>query len=244
MQLVLDPRKLARFFAWIVISLTLVHIVGQLTVFLFGYETLAGRVILKLFHTDLERNVPSLYSSVALLFCSVLLTAIAAAKHDRLDAYAPHWAGLALIFLLLSIDEAVAIHEHLMGPVHAVIETSGVFLFAWYIPVGICLLILAAAYGRFVKNLPLATRKRFVFAGVLFVLGAIGFEMLSAWAYELHCDPCDFSVESFRYNPAYTVMATIEETLEMTGVVVFIYALARYVTDEMDGLRLDLHRRQ
>jgi hypothetical protein len=52
----------------------------------------------------------------------------------------------------------------------------------WVIPYGIASAVLALLYFRFVWQLPRVTRARFIVAGLLFVGGALGFEMLSAIA--------------------------------------------------------------
>ncbi|OQY50149.1 MAG: hypothetical protein B6230_06850, partial [Desulfobacteraceae bacterium 4572_89] len=59
------------------------------------------------------------------------------------------------------------------------------------------------------------TMSLFISSGVVFLLGAVGFEMLGAREAQLH------SYESIRYAVFYTV----EEFLEMTGIVIFIYGL-------------------
>ena len=41
-----------------------------------------------------------------------------------------------------------------------------------------------------------------------------------------------------RHNATYVVYSTIEEVLEMGGMVVFIYALMYYISTEFDDLRL------
>lgn len=88
---------------------------------------------------------------------------------------------LALIFLYLSFDEAAGIHE-LTGPLlKKVINTKGLFNFAWVILGIIMVFIFVVAYRRFIKSLPPKTRNLFIKAGITFVGGAIGMEMLGGW---------------------------------------------------------------
>ena len=64
-------------------------------------------------------------------------------------------------------------------------------------------------------------------AGAIFVGGAIGVEMLGG----------HWFVTQGRDNVTYVALQTLEETMEMMGIVVFIYALAEYLDEHLD-LRL------
>ena len=44
-------------------------------------------------------------------------------------------------------------------------------------------------------------------------------------------------------NPTYVVIVTIEESLEMAGVIVFIWALLCYLADAHEEVRLRFERR-
>ena len=57
-----------------------------------------------------------------------------------------------------------------------------------------------------------------VIAGLVFVSGAIGFDVLGHRQWELHG----------RSNLPYVILYTVEEFLEMLGVIIFIYALTTY----------------
>ena len=58
-------------------------------------------------------------------------------------------------------------------------------------------------------------------AATLFIGGAIGIELVGGRYVELHG----------RENVTYSMIATLEESLEMAGVIVFIYALLKYIAD-------------
>jgi hypothetical protein len=126
---------------------------------------------------------------------------------------------LALIFLLLGIDEIACIHEKFTTLTKALIPTEGLFHFAWVIPYGIFVLVLAASYLKFFFRLPNEIRTLFILSGVTFVSGAIGFEMLgSREAYIAGGE-----------NLVYAVYYTIEELFEMLGSALFIYAILKYM---------------
>ena len=67
-------------------------------------------------------------------------------------------------------------------------------------------------------------------AGGLFVTGALGIEILGGHYYDL----------SGKDSPTYRTLITIEETLEMLGVVVFVHALLLYIASQGDlfGIRV------
>ncbi|MEM7314161.1 MAG: hypothetical protein AAF497_13520, partial [Planctomycetota bacterium] len=71
-------------------------------------------------------NEPSLiqwYSSSLHLTCSFLLLASAYTSKNRW--FAVRWLGLAVIFLIASIDEAVMIHEMMDAPTRRLLNTDG-----------------------------------------------------------------------------------------------------------------------
>ena len=71
---------------------------------------------------------------------------------------------------------------------------------------------------RFLNLLPRRTALLFLLSGALFVGGAIGFETLSGYYYSL----------SGSKGITYVILQTLEEILEITGTILFIYALAEY----------------
>jgi hypothetical protein len=64
-------------------------------------------------------------------------------------------------------------------------------------------------------------------SGFVYVLGAIGFEMVGGWYFEAHNDKPDL---------VYELITMVEESLEMIGLVTFIYALMVYITEIQNGL--------
>ena len=44
------------------------------------------------------------------------------------------WTRLALVFVYLSLDEALSFHERLNRPVRDLLDTSGALYYAWVIP--------------------------------------------------------------------------------------------------------------
>ena len=81
---------------------------------------------------------------------------------------------------LLSLDELARIHETLIRPVRRLLNTSGLFYYAWIIPGLILVAAFLLVYVRFLANQPQRLRWGLIISGAVFVAGAIGFEALSA----------------------------------------------------------------
>ena len=65
-----------------------------------------------------------------------------------------------------------------------------------------------------------------IISAVIFISGALGFELIGGFWYELRGDE----------NIIYTILTTCKESLEMFGVQVFIYALMFYIALELKNL--------
>ena len=210
--------------------LILLSLGGQLIRYGSDYDSLLGLV--DKFYVDNENNIPTYFSGLLLLFGGFLLGLIALMKQDTRDPFRVHWKWLALLFVLLSLDEIASIHEMSIHPIKRIVDVGGFFFFAWVVP---GLLFVAAAglyFLRFVFSLPTATRSRVIVAGIVYLAGSMGVEMLGGHYYE----------QSQRQDFVYSLIVTLEEALEMTGVILFIHALLIYLSERLCGILL-LHNR-
>ena len=226
-----SAKRIIRFLCFVVLGLSLANLAGLISEFFLGYANLKGLV--PLFDVDKEGNIPSTYSSFALLFCCILLAIIAIIKHKQGDRYAFQWKCLSLIFLYLSVDEAASIHELAIDPLRQALNLGGIFYFAWVIPGAILVGIFVLAYLKFLMSLPAKTRNLFIIAGLTFVGGALGIELVGgayADAYE-------------QTKLAYSIITTIEEGLEMLGILVFIYALLDYIETFIKSVLIQMDKR-
>ena len=128
------------------------------------------------------------------------------------------------------MDELIGIHESLKSKVQVALHTSESFYSAWVIPYSISLIIFLLVYVKFVFNLPSKTRILFLIAGSVYVAGAEGMEIIGEFYSKLHADNITLVI----------MLTTIEELLEMTGVVIFIYALMSYIDSELKDIRLSI----
>lgn len=182
----------------------------------------------ELFNLGYEVNLPTWYSTMLLLTCALLLFVIYRAESQRDAPFRRHWAGLAAIFLYISMDEAVIIHEMLNGPLRDAFDLGGVLYFAWVLPVGVFLLLFFLTYLRFLLWLPRRSAWLFFAAGSVYAMGAMGTELpVSLWYAHFGGS-----------NLIYGLMNAIQESMEIIGASIFCFALFAYLGERVGRLRL------
>lgn len=168
--------------------------------------------LFELVDVDAEASVPAWFSSLLLFGAALALAGIAALSRRRADGRAGRWTGLAVIFVLLSLDEAIALHERAIEPVRDVIGAGGALYFAWVVPAMLLLVVFAAVYLPFWFRLPEPTRTGFALAGVVYVGGALGMEMVGAYL-----------LTTFGAGIATGLTVLVEEGAEMAGSLLFLH---------------------
>ena len=194
-----------------------------ITDYLTGYDLKMVQRLVKVFSVDHELNAPAFFSTLILLFSSVLLAVITHFKREQRSPCVWYWAILSLGFLFMAFDEMASAHEKLIEPMRTVLGVTdlGVFYFAWVVP-GIVLVVgLGFFFLRFWWNLPSKTRACFFIAATLYLGGAIGMELLDGSFAELYG----------KKNLTYMLLSTLEESLEMAGIIIFIYGLLGYIAE-------------
>jgi hypothetical protein len=160
---------------------------------------------------DAETSFPTWWQETQLLLASVLCL-ILGSDQGPLRRY---WLGLAGIFVYLSADEGSQLHEGLINPMQELFDISGGALhFAWVIPGAGAVLVFLAVYVRFWWRLPAAPRRWTAIAGVCFLLGAIGGEMLTG-AYKTERG----------VDRGFAALNALEEGFEVLGASLFIFSL-------------------
>lgn len=216
MGLLLESSRLFRLHLLLIGLLVGAHFAVVAIRLLTGHANLYG--ITPLFDLDVEANVPTLASAVALLGAAGLfwVTGSATRRHGR--GYAAHWRGLAVVFVLLALDEAAGFHEKLSGPLRDSLQLTGVLHYAWIVPYALMVAALAVVYARFVFALDPVAKRHLVGAGVVYLGGAVGLEMVGGLIASSATEP----------GLAFTVAVTCEETLEMIGVALLVRGLVAY----------------
>ncbi|MDB9781581.1 hypothetical protein OAB88_00545 [Winogradskyella sp.] len=192
-----------------------------------GAEDKVTRLLIKLFDFNLEANLPTYFSSLMLLADAILL-ALIGSRYKATGKKFWHWYGLAFIFVFLSLDEMIQIHEQLRAPMEALFSTTGILYFAWFIPYIIITIFIGIAYFKFMMRLPKHVLKLFIIAGILYISGAVVMEAISGMHAEVHGET----------TLAYALIYSFEETLEMSGAIVFFYALLSYITNGFNNFKL------
>lgn len=227
-KLVVRPRTAALVLAAVAGLLVLAHIAASGVIVWRGSDpgvvSAMGR-----FLVEEEMSFPTVFSFVLLLLISTLLAAISILTRQTDPRTAGKWLLLAGVFLFLSLDEILALHEVLDRRVMMRLfpgpdTPMGVL---WTIPYVIAMILLGAWFWRFFWGLPQPTRMLFSIAALLFIAGAIGADTILGPFFEAH------GMEFMDW-----VATTLEETLEMAGAITFIYALALYLEREFPGHRL------
>jgi hypothetical protein len=218
--------KLPRVLFLVVLSLVTLSLLGQYFKYSLGHDTVKGFV--PLFYVDYESNVPTWYSSVAILMAAGLLAVIAFGRQAQRASYRHHWTALCITFLFLSADEIAMVHELPIESLRETFGATGVWHYTWVIPGMVVVGVVGLAYLRFLLALPARTRNLFVLAAAVYVGGAIGVEMLSAYQASRHGQE----------NLTYSLIITVEEFMEMTGIVIFNQALIDYLANHLGEVRL------
>ncbi|MFB3902554.1 MAG: hypothetical protein ACE15E_03815 [Acidobacteriota bacterium] len=210
-------QKVVSFLAVVMVMLTLLSVASQIVLFFVNNGKTALRIN-RVIDVNCEGNLPTWFSSALLLLTALLLIACAQTERRRGSGYVRYWTILAGIFVFLSADETAQFHDKSIKPLRRALGADGIFYFTWVIP-GI---LFVAAVGlwslRFLASLDRRTRNRFLLAGSVYISGSLIMEMVDGvWA------------SRHGMNFFYFLLTDLEELLEMTGVLVFMHAILRFL---------------
>lgn len=213
----LDPYKTIKFLLKIVLILDLLSLFTQFSLY-FLPDFPMRDVLIHKFDVDGEMNFPALFSFMILMTSAGFLYLISLLRKSARDPHARSWKLLSFIFVYLGLDELLALHERFMPPLRAM-GANGFFYNAWVIPFGFLVVVFGITFFRFWINLIPQVRTLFLIAFVFYVTGALGFELIDGFlTYKAE-------VNTFLYS----VIATIEDGLEMIGICIFIRGLMTYL---------------
>lgn len=179
--------------------------VGNVVSVALGADDKATRYLLLAF----ERNPSTWFSAFQLALAALLALAVG---HGRPDAR--NWRFVAALLALLSLDEVATFHEKLGGlPV-----LPGIGSRSW---AGAGLVLAALAAWRLLPwamRLDRPLRFALLAGGAMFVVGAVGFEVLSGDRFVSHGE-----------DGVYWALASIEEDFELVGVFVVVRLLLAHL---------------
>ena len=205
---------------------------GQVMKYIVGHPTVYGLV--PLFDVNREQNIPTLFSVLLFVTCSILLGLTFYLHRKQEAGLKMYWATLAIGFVFMAIDEFAKLHENVGILFKPLIGSysHGFLYFSWVIPAMTLIIFLAMFYSRFLFKLPKKTRISFIIAGLIYLTGLLGIEMLGGYYYELHAG------ESLTYS----LITTLEESLEMLGLILFIRALLDYLSVHFSEISINIKR--
>ena len=198
---------------------------GIITRLLFHFnKSPAAATISFLFNLDEEHNIPAIFSFLQLLFAGVLLACIAIHSSDKKDPLRRYWWLMTFLFFYIAIDELESIHEMSNAWFHQHFHTTGLLHFAWIIPALFFLLVLSIILFKFLSRLPSLSRKRFLLAGIVYVVGAVGGDAIAGQYISIHGNGLGWP---------YVLEYHIEEAMEMFSISYFIWALLLHIRDRI-----------
>lgn len=168
----------------------------------------------QLFNLNHEENLPAYLSGSMLTIVAGLSLRIGLLRRKH-GSESVLWFVLASGLFYFAIDEVTQIHERFSVPMRDTFGLSGVFYFGWVVPAIVGLVALLPICVKFTRRLEARVRSLFMLATFFYVGGAIGMEMVGGYLCELR----GFD------DPGYVAAATIEETGEIAGILVLMYAL-------------------
>jgi hypothetical protein len=121
---------------------------------------------------------------------------------------------LSVIFAYISVDETVQLHERM----NSWFDWGGALHFGWVVPAGILVALLGFSLLGFLSRLPHSIRWRMLISAALFIRGAIGVELILGW----------WTDSEGADSLIYALIDWVEETLELTGIGLFVYTLLIY----------------
>ena len=211
----ISPEKTAVICGTIALLFLLANVVGYSLKYLPQGPPVKNFTLINL---DYEANLPTYFSCLLLLSAGIFLGWIAAFKRLHQQPYVVHWALLSVIFVGMSIDEAASMHEKLIRPLRSSLNLTGFFYHAWVIPALVFVFGLLLFYARFLIHLRWKTKLIFIVAGVCYVTGVIGMEMVGG----------NLISQRGADNLQYGLLTVLEETLELVGAILFVYGLMDY----------------
>ena len=203
----------------VVISAIFLHIFWQLVSLKIGTDNRIINDITNRFGLDEELSFPTWVNSMMAFLVAGLAWIVG--KSQKTSIQKITWYLIALIGILISVDEVVALHELLLQGLHILAnfgEGQGLFTNAWILVMPAILVGLIFGVRLLYKHLPSSTFKRLVVAIAVYLIGAFIVEYASI--------PLDKS--SALYNFGAVV---VEESLELLGVWLAIRAILLHTVE-------------
>lgn len=225
-EVTLNPNKISLFLLGTVALSSAGHIVVHLLDNYFAMNGPLLRGFFRFFNMDSEGNLPTFISALNLLLAAGLCGFIFNHEFMLKKRFSWHWLGMSILMLFISFDEAAGIHDGIVHPIsiHLMGHGDGIMYYRWYLFFLPLVAAVSFIYIPFLKRLPMLFSTRFFLAGVVFLTGAIGMEMVAGI----------LKTQQRSVN----ISVLFEETLEMLAVVILIHTLLLYISTFGYALKL------
>jgi len=222
----LHPKSVIKIPSAIAIFLVIANVLFNFVKYITGDRFFYG--LIPLFQLSAENNIPAFFSGCLFLINAALLILIWKAKRINADPQTI-WAFLSGLFLFLAFDELFKVHELLIDPLRETLGTFGLLYFAWVIVYGAGVVLLSFLFFPVWWRLNKTVKLWLALSAIIYLGGALGFEMVGGAYFE--------AIEQ-KGDLIYGALYTIEESLEMAGLIMFIYALLLLLQKEFDEVTI------
>ena len=225
-RITLYPRNIVIWLSTITILLIVAHLITIATPYIFeGFEHGLVRLLFSLFFLDGEGNLPAIFSTCLFLINAVIFlitwkAACLAGEGQRI------WLLLSSVFVFLALDESISIHERLINPLREALDATGIFYYTWIIPYGIGVVLLSIFAIPVFLRMQKRIRFWFGLSAAIYLFATIGLEMISGKYLVMMNEQKDI---------VWIFMITLEESLEMAGLIILVYAQLLLLRNKYDG---------
>lgn len=173
------------------------------------------RSVARPFLLDTELTLPAWFSSSLLLAIAAVAWWLSRAEPD----HARRWRVLAAAFTIMSLDEAIILHEMFDQLLADALGTGGDEAL-WVFPAAVAVALVGGYVLPLWRSRPSGERRAWLAALLAYGGGAVAIEFVSRPYYAV---PVDASV-------GYVFLVAFEEGLEMAGAALFLWALLTALT--------------
>ena len=230
-RITLNSRNIVILLSTITILLLVAHLVTIAMPYIFeGFEHGLVRLLFSLFFLDGEGNVPAIFSTWLFLLNAVIFLIVWKAACLSGDSH-KIWLFLSSVFVFLALDESISIHERLINPLRQALGATGIFYYAWIIPYGVGVVLLAIIAIPVFWRMQKRIRFWFGLSAITYLFATIGLEMISGKYLVMMNEQKDI---------VWILMVTLEESLEMVGLIILVYAQLLLLRDKYNGFLIDM----
>ena len=226
-RITLNPWTVTRPLALVAALFVVIHLTMASYWILSHREYVTGYALLSL---DREQNIPALFSTLLLVSAAALFAFIAMVERTNESRDFRQWQILAVGFVLMALDENLALHERLIEPMRRLLGGGhmGLLYFAWVVPALVLITALGVYFLPFLLRLPRRTMIALITSAAIYLSGAVGVELFEGLWREGH---------AYR-TIGFHLLVALEEGLEMAGVITLIHTLLRHLARRFGDVQI------